>query len=147
LSDSTSLSFFTYCPRATDTFPLVLRKQFHSSWFIKMPLFFAGLYMPCICLLAGSLLIKAFAMWLKLNEKIQAENPPGSNQQQVLPVFVQNIGVVLISIHLFGLLLASSTETVSYLGLELRLMTVDSISLNFFASFALSILIPFFLRW
>jgi Gaa1-like, GPI transamidase component len=112
-----------------------------------MPLFFAGLYMPCICLLAGSLLIKAFAMWLKLNEKIQAENPPGSNQQQVLPVFVQNIGVVLISIHLFGLLLASSTETVSYLGLELRLMTVDSISLNFFASFALSILIPFFLRW
>jgi hypothetical protein len=112
-----------------------------------MLLFFAGLYMPCICLLAGSLLIKAFAMWLKLNEKIQAENPPGSNQQQVLPVFVQNIGVVLISIHLFGILLASSTETVSYLGLELRLMTVDSISLNFFASFALSILIPFFLRW
>lgn len=102
--------------------------------------------MPCICLLAGSLLIKAFAMWLKLNEKIQAENPASSNHQ-LLPVFVQNIGLVLISIHLFGIVLASSTETVSYLGLELGLMTVDSISLAFFVSFALSVVFPLFLRW
>lgn len=85
-------------------------------------------------------------MWLKLNEKIQAENPASSNHQ-LLPVFVQNIGLVLISIHLFGIVLASSTETVSYLGLELGLMTVDSISLAFFVSFALSVVFPLFLRW
>jgi len=117
----------------------------HSSTLL-IPIFISGLYMPCICLLAGSLLIKAFAMWLRLNESIQGENSTSASSHEWSRI-VQTIGALLILIHLCGILLVSGTETISYLGLELSLMTVDSISLAFFISAGVTVLLPFILRW
>ncbi|XP_059470243.1 glycosylphosphatidylinositol anchor attachment 1 protein [Neocloeon triangulifer] len=125
-----------------------LLERFHQSFFFYLlpsnnRYISIGLYMPCICLLAGSLLIRAFAMWLKLNESIQDES---SGIATDWPAVVQNIGVSWIAIHLLGFVLVSGTETFSRLGLEFGLMTVDSISFAYFAFSALSLLLPFLLR-
>lgn len=108
--------------------------------------------MPSLVLIVGSLFIKAFSMWLKLqdlpvnSEKDKSSKAKSTNNQEKSTEDFQvgNLASELLWCHLFGVAVMSSPKLITSLGLQLfNLKTEDSIYYGF-ATMALVMLMWFF---
>ncbi|KAF4522224.1 hypothetical protein B566_EDAN009068 [Ephemera danica] len=129
-----------------------LLERFHQSFFFYLlpsteRYVSIGLYMPCVGLMAGALLIKAFATWLKLNENTEEEKEVQVDTSSQTWSAVVPAGVCWLLVHALGVSMLSAAETFSYFGLELALMTEDSVFYGFLACSAGSLFIPLIFKW
>ncbi|GFG36725.1 hypothetical protein Cfor_00879 [Coptotermes formosanus] len=116
-----------------------LLERFHQSYFFYLlpatdRFISIGMYMPPLGLLCGALIIKAFALWLKMQEdptKIlpaekEAAAEGSSNHFSLVPV-----GMTVLSTHVLGIVLLSSPQVLSSLGAEFGLSTETSIYVGY----------------
>ncbi|XP_043277849.1 glycosylphosphatidylinositol anchor attachment 1 protein isoform X2 [Venturia canescens] len=129
-----------------------LLERFHQSFFFYLlpstdRYISIGLYMPCLVLIIGSLFIKAYSMWLKLQDVTaipnnrKKEKPDEKNDIQTTEFDVGSITSKILWIHLSGVAIMSSPKLLTRLGVEmLGLSTENSIYGGFAAISALTIL-------
>ncbi|CAD6209732.1 GSCOCG00010820001-RA-CDS [Cotesia congregata] len=134
-----------------------LLERFHQSFFFYLlpstdRYISIGLYMPSLVLIVGSLFIKAFSMWLKLqdlptnSEKDKTSKAKSTNNQEkpAEDFQVGNLASELLWCHLFGVAVMSSPKLITSLGLQLfNLKTEDSVYYGF-ATMTLVMLMWFF---
>jgi GPI-anchor transamidase subunit GAA1 len=139
-----------------------LLERFHQSFFfyviISSERFISiGDYMPSIGLMAGSLLIKSFLLWLMSNTKPEdeVEGDKKEDDEKILIVKksvrnidVLNVGMVFLSAHLIGVLaLFITTNKFAHdYFFSLNIPTQSGIFYLISFVFALSLLAPKFLR-
>lgn len=138
-----------------------LLERFHQSFFfyviISSERFISiGDYMPSIALMAGSLLIKSFLLWLLSNTKPDEEGDDKKEEDEkilivkksVRNIDVLNVGAVFLSAHLLGVLalFITTNKLVHDYFFSLNIPTQSGIFYLISFIFALSLLAPKFLR-
>lgn len=114
--------------------------------------------MPSLVLIVGSLFIKAFSMWLKLQDiPVNTDNSWSKtskvsqcidNEEKSAEDFqVGNIASEILWCHLFGVAVMSSPKLVTSLGMQFfNLQTEDSIYYGFFTMTLLMLMWFFFVK-
>lgn len=102
-----------------------LLERFHQSFFFYLlpdtdRYISIGLYMPCLVMLAGALIIKAFTLWIKVQNNIsiaEMESPSSdendeiaSKEDKTVNLNVMLVGTAVFINHLQGVLLFSGTQ-------------------------------------
>ncbi|XP_053596120.1 glycosylphosphatidylinositol anchor attachment 1 protein [Microplitis demolitor] len=140
-----------------------LLERFHQSFFFYLlpstdRYISIGLYMPSLVLIVGSLFIKAFSMWLKLQDiPVNTDNSWSKtskvsqcidNEEKSAEDFqVGNIASEILWCHLFGVAVMSSPKLVTSLGMQFfNLQTEDSIYYGFFTMTLLMLMWFFFVK-
>ncbi|XP_060515996.1 glycosylphosphatidylinositol anchor attachment 1 protein isoform X2 [Cylas formicarius] len=88
-----------------------LLERFHQSFFFYLlpstdRFISIGLYMPSICLIAGVLIIKAYAKWCKLQEDLEDPRKDTESKSSTRDAIAYvRIIVTFIAMHLFGMFL------------------------------------------
>ncbi|XP_075223824.1 glycosylphosphatidylinositol anchor attachment 1 [Lycorma delicatula] len=147
-----------------------LLERFHQSFFFYLlpdtdRYISIGLYMPCLVMLAGALIIKAFTLWIKVQHNlpltgdalstvsspsVSTSDPANDGEQQViqpLPKSAMNvvmIGTVVFVNHLFSVILFSSMQ--GFTRLTTSLSSEDALYLAFFIGSLITIFSPYFIK-
>ncbi|PSN54175.1 Glycosylphosphatidylinositol anchor attachment 1 protein [Blattella germanica] len=123
-----------------------LLERFHQSYFFYLlpatdRYISIGMYMPPLGLLCAGVVIKSFALWLKMQEDpTKQEDKKGmSNSFSLVPV-----GVTVLTTHALGILLLSSPQALSLIGLEFGLTTETSIYVGFLILAVSMLILPVF---
>lgn len=140
-----------------------LLERFHQSYFFYLlpatdRFISIGMYMPSLGLLCAGLIIKAFALWLKMQEdptkaepaeeeeaeedKREPSHPEekgSSNHFSLVPV-----GVTVLLTHALGIALLSSPQMLGSQGLEYGLSTDTSIYVGYLVMTLSMLILPLF---
>lgn len=140
-----------------------LLERFHQSYFFYLlpatdRFISIGMYMPPLGLICGALIIKAFALWLKMQEdpsKIlpaekeaaaEVTNQPSRRQEKgssnsfsLVPV-----GMTVLSTHVLGIVLLYCPHVLSSLGLEFGLSTDTSVYVGYLVISLSLLVMPLF---
>lgn len=142
-----------------------LLERFHQSFFfyviISSDRFISiGDYMPCVGLMAGSLLIKSFLLWLMANNKPDEDTDEDVNKSEELSekivvvrkstrkIEVLNIGKIVLICHIIGvatLFVATNKSIHDYLN-SLNIPTQTGIFYSLTTVVVISVLIPKILK-
>jgi GPI-anchor transamidase subunit GAA1 len=136
-----------------------LLERFHQSFFfyviINSERFISiGDYMPSIGLMAGSLLIKSFLLWLTTNKPEEEEKKEEEEEKilivkkSVRNIDVLKVGTVFMVVHLLGVfaLFLTTNKHIHDYFFSLNIPTQSAIFYLISFTFALSLLAPKFLR-
>ncbi|KAJ4428966.1 hypothetical protein ANN_25962 [Periplaneta americana] len=141
-----------------------LLERFHQSYFFYLlpatdRYISIGMYMPPLGLLCAGLVIKAFALWLKMQEdstklepvekKDKEDEVKNRNREEkgsskyfsLVPV-----GVTVLATHALGILLLSAPQALSSFGLEFGLSTEISLYVGYLVMSLSMLLLPLFAR-
>lgn len=119
-----------------------LLERFHQSFFFYLlpssdRYISISLYIPSVCLIAGTMFIKACARWFKLQETMEEDKRSNSKRT----VRVDKIIVIFLIVHFIGILLSNIPQYVS------SLTEIDKNATIFYSlltSFGVLLLLPFF---
>ncbi|KAG5900575.1 hypothetical protein JTB14_022880 [Gonioctena quinquepunctata] len=129
-----------------------LLERFHQSFFFYLlpsseRYISIGLYIPSVCVMAGSLFIKACAKWLKL----QGDGENGSGDSTASPpdssTSFDKIIIVFLLAHLFGVLLSSIPQYIPPLAELYNYNTNTAIFYGLLAFAASLLLLPIFVSF
>ncbi|XP_034933569.1 glycosylphosphatidylinositol anchor attachment 1 protein [Chelonus insularis] len=123
-----------------------LLERFHQSFFFYLlpstdRYISIGLYMPSLVLIVGSLFIKAFSIWVKMQDSTSKVDPTtkeatlksDESEEKSSEIQVGNIASDFLWSHIFGVAVMSSPPLLTSLGAQyLHLQTEDSIYYGFF---------------
>lgn len=140
-----------------------LLERFHQSFFfyliISSDRFVSiGDYMPCIGLMAASLLIKSFLLWLMANNKPDEENDESKSEEEnekivvvrksTRKIEVLKIGTILLCSHLIGVaaLFVSTNKVIHDYLYSMAIPTQTGIFYSVASIGLISLLIPKILR-
>lgn len=137
-----------------------LLERFHQSYFFYLlpatdRYISIGMYMPPLALLCAGLVIKAFALWLKMqedptkrnnsdkegSEDSNSEKKDTGNSFSLVPV-----GMTVLATHALGIILLSSPQALSVVGLEFGMSTDTSIYIGYLILTASMLILPAFCR-
>lgn len=123
-----------------------LLERFHQSFFFYLlpssdRYISIGLYMPAICAIAGALIIKACAMWCKLQEK-------DDEKSKATKISFEPILVLILLVHLSGVLMMSSPQYITQLaemyGIDTKVAVFYSlVAFSLLLALSLPVVIPF----
>ncbi|KDR22254.1 glycosylphosphatidylinositol anchor attachment 1 protein [Zootermopsis nevadensis] len=137
-----------------------LLERFHQSYFFYLlpaadRFISIGMYMPPLGLICAGLVIKAFALWLKMQEdstkKQPAENEDTeedksklSNQDSTNNFSLVPVGVTVLAAHSVSIVMLSSPQKLNALGLKFGLSTPLALYAGYFIMTLLMSILPLF---
>ncbi|XP_012253852.2 glycosylphosphatidylinositol anchor attachment 1 protein [Athalia rosae] len=114
-----------------------LLERFHQSFFFYLlpstdKYISIGLYMPPLASIIAGLFIKAFSVWLKLQENPETKDDDGDQIQQVKTEELEltSIAWEVLWTHIVGVATLSAPRLFTYIGVRFQLPTEDSVFLG-----------------
>ncbi|XP_046738972.1 glycosylphosphatidylinositol anchor attachment 1 protein isoform X1 [Diprion similis] len=114
-----------------------LLERFHQSFFFYLlpstdRYISIGLYMPPLALIIAGLFIKAFSVWLKLQESPEKKDGDSDPVKQVKSeeLVLSHIAWEVLWTHMLGVATLSAPRLFTYIGIKFHLATENSVSLG-----------------